>query len=265
MAFASRDDLRAWLSRNHDASKGLWVRLFKKGSDTPSISFEDLLDEGLCFGWSESQRKKGDASSYLQRFTPRRTHGTTSERNKEHIRRLIREHRMTPAGLKVLKSTDGLNHEPVNRREDAPMTTREQIKAYLATHPEPKRSDMQALHRTILKLMPKCTLWFMDGRDEKGKIVSNPTIGYGTRTITYADGKTKKHFQIGLSANSSGISVYILGIEDKSYLPRTLGKTLGKASITGYCIKFRKLTDIRIEVLEDAIRDGVERTKDGRN
>jgi hypothetical protein len=141
------------------------------------------------------------------------------------------------------------------------MSTKAQIKEYLASQPEPKRNDMEALHRIILALMPKCTLWFLDGRDETGKIVSNPNIGYGTRTITYADGKTKKFFQIGLSANTSGISVYILGIDDKTYLARTYGKSLGKASITGYCIKFRKLADIRTEVLERAIRDGVAQTK----
>ena len=140
------------------------------------------------------------------------------------------------------------------------MTTRGQIKEYFATHPEPKRSELQALHRSILAVMPKCKLRFLDGRDERGKLVSNPTIGYGTRTMTYADGTTKEFFQIGLSANTTGISVYILGIEDKKYLTRTYGKGLGKASVTGYCIKFRKLADIRVDVLEDAIRDGISQT-----
>lgn len=140
------------------------------------------------------------------------------------------------------------------------MNTKERIRDYIAGHPEPKRSEMQALHRTILALMPKCTLWFLDGRDEAGKVVSNPNIGYGSQTRTYANGTTKEFYQIGISANTTGISVYILGIKDKKYLPRTYGKTLGKASVTGYCIKFRKLADIRVEVLEDAIRDGIRKT-----
>ena len=106
VSFASRHELRAWLTRHHDSSNGIWVRLFKKGSGIPSATFEDLLDEGLCFGWSESQRQKGDDASYLQRFTPRRSRGTTSERNKAHIRRLIQEKRMTSAGLKVLRPED---------------------------------------------------------------------------------------------------------------------------------------------------------------
>lgn len=138
------------------------------------------------------------------------------------------------------------------------MNVQEQIKNYITSQPEPKRSDMQALHRIILKLMTKCKLWFLDGKDEKGKTVSNQNIGYGFQTIKYADGKTREFYQIGLSANKTGISVYILGIEDKTYLARTYGKKLGKASVTGYCIRFKTLKDIDTDVLEAAIRFGVE-------
>ena len=126
--------------------------------------------------------------------------------------------------------------------------------------PEPKRFDMEALHKQVLQLLPKSTLWFLDGKDEKGKMVSNPSIGYGLRTIKYADGKTKEFYQIGISANTTGISVYIMGIEDKTYLPETYGKKIGKASVTGYCIKFKTLKDIRMDALEEAVRDGVQQT-----
>lgn len=91
-------------------------------------------------------------------------------------------------------------------------------------------------------------------------MVANPSIGYGSYTIKYADGKTREFYQIGLSGNTSGISVYILGIKDKTYLAQTYGKDLGKASVTGYCIKFSKLKDINPDVFEAAIRDGVEIT-----
>jgi len=138
------------------------------------------------------------------------------------------------------------------------MNTKAQIKEYIAAQPEPKRADIEALHKRILKLMPKCKLWFLDGKDENGKVVSNPNIGYGLRTIKYADGKTREFYQIGLSANTAGISVYILGITDKTYLARTYGKKLGKASVTGYCIKFKSLKDINLETLESAIRYGFE-------
>lgn len=140
------------------------------------------------------------------------------------------------------------------------MTTQKQIKEYIATLPELKRNDVQELHSIILDLMPKCKLWFLDGKDDRGKIVSNPNIGYGFRIIKYADGKTKEFYQIGISANSAGISVYVLGIEDKKYLIRTYSKSLVKASVTGYCIKFKTLKDINIDILKVAIRDGIEQT-----
>jgi hypothetical protein len=138
------------------------------------------------------------------------------------------------------------------------MSIQEQIKKYITGQPEPKRSDMQELHRIILEMKPECKLWFLDGKDDKGKTVSNPNIGYGLRTIKYAGGKTKEFYQIGLSANSTGISVYILGIDDKTYLAKTYEKKIGKASVTGYCIKFKTLKDINIEVLKAAIRYGFE-------
>ena len=140
------------------------------------------------------------------------------------------------------------------------MNVEAQIKTYIANQSEPKRTDIEALHQRILQLLPKCKLWFLDGKDDKGKIVTNPQIGYGLRTIKYADGKTKEFYQIGISGNTTGISVYVMGIEDKRYLPETYGKTIGKASVTGYCIKFKMLKDINIDVLEAAIRDGVEHT-----
>jgi len=100
------------------------------------------------------------------------------------------------------------------------MKVQEQIKEYINSQPEPKRSDMQALHSNILKVMPKCKLWFLDGKDDKGKTVSNPNIGYGFYTIKYADGTSREFYQIGLSANTTGISVYIMGIKDKKYLAK---------------------------------------------
>lgn len=138
------------------------------------------------------------------------------------------------------------------------MNVKEQIKKYITSQPEPKRSDMLALHLTILQVKPKCKLWFLDGKNSENKTVSNPNIGYGFQTIKYADGKTKEFYQIGISANKTGISVYNLGIKDKKYLARTYGKKLGKASVSGYCIKFKTLKDINIDILEAAIRYGFE-------
>src|SRR6476469_3265418 len=138
------------------------------------------------------------------------------------------------------------------------MNVQKQIENYIESHPEPKRGEMRDLHRRILEVKPQCKLWFLDGKDEAGKIVSNPNIGYGLRTMQYADGKTREFYQIGMSANKTGISVYILGIEDKKFLAETFGKGLGKASVTGYCIRFKTLEDINIEVLQAAVRFGFE-------
>src|SRR6478736_8453859 len=117
------------------------------------------------------------------------------------------------------------------------MNVQEQIEAYIGDQPEAKRNDMQELHHNILQVMPACKLWFLDGKNSDGKVVSNPNIGYGLQAMKYADGTTRDFYQIGLSANTTGISVYILGIDDKTYLTQTYGKNLGKASVTGYCIK----------------------------
>ncbi|MBK6989544.1 MAG: DUF1801 domain-containing protein [Bacteroidetes bacterium] len=143
------------------------------------------------------------------------------------------------------------------------MNVKEQIKGYISSQPEPKRSDMQELHRIILKIMSGCKLWFLDGKNSEDKIVSNPNIGYGLQTMKYADGKTKEFYQIGLSANTTGISVYILGIDDKKYLANTFAKKLGKASVTGYCIKFKALKVINLDILEAAIQFGIKESSRG--
>ena len=134
------------------------------------------------------------------------------------------------------------------------MKVEDQIREYISGQPEAKRGDIEALHRTILQISPACKLWFLDGRNDEGKIVSNPNIGYGRLTMKYTDGSTREFYRIGLSANKTGISIYIMGIEDKKYLAETFGKNLGKASVTGYCIRFKALKDINPEVLAAAIR-----------
>jgi hypothetical protein len=138
------------------------------------------------------------------------------------------------------------------------MNVQKQIDDYIAGQPEAKRSELEEIHRAILKTKPKVKLWFLDGKDDKGKVVSNPNIGYGSYEMKYADGSTREFYRIGLSGNKTGISVYIMGIEDKKYLAETYGKDLGKASVTGYCIRFKSLKDINIDVLKAAVRDRFE-------
>ena len=137
------------------------------------------------------------------------------------------------------------------------MEITEQVEAYLASQPEPKQADLRLLHSRILTEFPECRLWFTDGTNEAGKVVANPNIGYGAYTITYANGSSREFYRIGLSANTTGISVYVLGLDDKTYLARTYAAPIGKASVTGYCIKFRSLADIHVDVLQAAIRHGM--------
>lgn len=135
------------------------------------------------------------------------------------------------------------------------MTTADQIKAYLDSLPEQKKSDMLDLHKRILQLAPKEKLWFDTGKDANNKTVSNPAIGYGKQTLLYADGKQKDFFRIGISANTSGVTVYFMGIKDRQWLARNFAAGIGKAQVTSYCIKFKKLADIQLQVLEAAIRE----------
>lgn len=134
------------------------------------------------------------------------------------------------------------------------MSVQTHIEDYLSHLAEPSRTEMTTLHQRILGIAPTSRLWFLDGRDSTGKVVSNPSIGYGFQTIAYADGNTRDFYRVGISANTAGISVYVMGLEDKTYLPRTYASQIGKAKVTGYCIKFKRLSDINLSVLDAAIR-----------
>lgn len=132
----------------------------------------------------------------------------------------------------------------------------------IGIQPANKGADMRKIHETILSAWPTCRLWYDNGKDSNGRTITNPTIGYGLFTIKYANGKTKDFFRIGMSATKTGISVYILGIKDKTYLSKTYADKIGKANVTGYCISFITLADIKAEILEAAIRYGLEYTND---
>jgi hypothetical protein len=138
------------------------------------------------------------------------------------------------------------------------MNISEQIDTHISNQTEAKRSEMETLHQIILQQNPSCKLWFLNGKDHTGKTVSNPNIGYGSQIIHYKDGTTKEFYQIGLSANITGISIYIMGIENKKFLSETYAEKLGKATVTGYCIKFKTIENIRLDVLKAAIRFGFE-------
>jgi hypothetical protein len=135
------------------------------------------------------------------------------------------------------------------------MDVQAQIQTYIAGQAQPKRDDLQTLHRMALRVSPNCRLWFLDGRNGAGKIVSNPSAGYGVQEKRYANGDVKAFYQVGLSATTSGISIYIMGLSDKTQLSRAYGQTLGKAKIPGYCVTFRSLKDVNLDVIERMVAD----------
>ncbi len=99
MPFKTAKAFGAWLKKNHSTSTDVWIQLFKKGSGVKTITYAEALDEALCFGWIDSQKKSFDDASFLQRFGPRTAKGMWSKVNRLHIERLIKEKRMAPAGL----------------------------------------------------------------------------------------------------------------------------------------------------------------------
>lgn len=138
------------------------------------------------------------------------------------------------------------------------MTISQQIQNYITSLPEQKRSEMETLHQLIQKISPESKLWYEDGLNSERKKVTNPNIGYGMVTLKYANGTTRDFFKLSISANTTGISLYIIGLEDKKYLAETFGATIGKAKVTGYCINFKTLKDINLEVLEEVVKFGLE-------
>ncbi len=93
---------RSWLSKHYSRSEGVWLRIYKKGSGHKSATYDEALDEALCYGWIDGQKKAYDAGSFLQKFTPRRPQSMWSKRNREHVLRLLKEGRMTAAGKREI-------------------------------------------------------------------------------------------------------------------------------------------------------------------
>ena len=142
------------------------------------------------------------------------------------------------------------------------MEIERQILQFIALLEDSKQQDFLSLHELMRSILPEGKLWMEDGKNEEGKVVTNPTIGYGQQTMLLAKGKSREMFQIGISSNTSGISIYLIGIRNKLDLADQFGHKLGKAKVSGYCIKFKQLADLDLSVLEEVIRLGIQLTKD---
>lgn len=138
------------------------------------------------------------------------------------------------------------------------MSISDQLEQFLHLLAESRRDEIRKIHQLILEVEPGSRLWFSDGKNSEGRTIANPTLGYGSFCLSYADGSSKEVFQVGLSATASGISLYLMAVRSKGLLAETFGGKIGKAGISNYCIKFRRLKDIDHEVLKEAIRFGFE-------
>ncbi len=98
LGFRSSLQFRRWLATNHRKSEGIWLRIFKKDSGEPSITYAEALVEALCYGWIDGQKQRHDDTSWLQRFTPRRPKSGWSRINTQHAERLMEAGQMMPAG-----------------------------------------------------------------------------------------------------------------------------------------------------------------------
>src|SRR5579864_307682 len=108
----TRAEWRAWLQKNFAAAQEIWVVYYKKGTGKPSVSYEDAVQEALCFGWIDGMNKSRDAARYLQRFTPRKPTSSWSDSNIARMKRLIAEGKMTPAGLAAFEGHESRRIEP---------------------------------------------------------------------------------------------------------------------------------------------------------
>lgn len=98
-AFKTAIEWRRWLQKNYGKSEVVWLRIYKKGSGKKTVTYPEALDEALCYGWIDGQKKTHDDESFIQKFTPRRPRSMWSKKNREHVKRLIKEKRMTTAGM----------------------------------------------------------------------------------------------------------------------------------------------------------------------
>lgn len=142
------------------------------------------------------------------------------------------------------------------------MEIERQIQHFILQQEIAKQKDLLSLHELMRSILPSGKLWIENGRDDAGKVVTNPTIGYGQQTMLLAKRKSREMFQIGISVNTSGISIYLIGIRNKLDLAEQFGNKLGKAKVSGYCIKFKQLSDLNLTVLEEVLRMGITVTTD---
>lgn len=154
--FPSAAELESWLEREHGASEGVWVKIAKKGSGAVSVSYAEVVELGLCFGWIDGQARSHDERHYLQRFTPRRSRSKWSRLNRDRVENLIAAGRVRPSGLAAVEAAkaDGrwdAAYEPPSTAEVPPDLERE-LKRDRAARAEFEKLDGNNRYAIIYRL-----------------------------------------------------------------------------------------------------------------
>jgi uncharacterized protein YdeI (YjbR/CyaY-like superfamily) len=147
MAFDAAARWRDWLDGHHGRSTGIWLRIYKKGSAHPTVTYAEALDEALCYGWIDSVKYSYDSESFLQRFGPRKAKSIWSKINREHVARLIAEGRMQPAGLQAVEAAKADGRWAAAYDSFSRSTVPDDFQAALDAHPDAK-AFFEGLNKT---------------------------------------------------------------------------------------------------------------------
>jgi uncharacterized protein YdeI (YjbR/CyaY-like superfamily) len=147
LTFDEPQALQAWLERHHADAPGFWLRIYKKGSGKPTVTYAEALDEALCYGWIDSTKNAYDAESFLQRFTPRKARSVWSQVNRDHVARLIEAGRMQPPGLRMIEEAKRNGQWEAAYAPSSRMTVPEDLQALLEAEPE-TRDFFETLSKT---------------------------------------------------------------------------------------------------------------------
>ncbi len=121
-----------------------------------------------------------------------------------------------------------------------------------------QHSEITQLHELIVSLLPNGKLHVESGVSDNGKIIHNPTLCYGELDLPLSGGKTRRTFQIGLTSNATGLSVHVMGLRNKCSLKELMGPNIGKASITGYCLRFKTIKSVSLEALSTGLTKAIQ-------
>lgn len=135
LTFTNRESWRIWLEKNHADSDGIWMVYYKKQSKKISITYDEGVEEALCFGWIDSLVRTIDESRYKQKYTPRNPKSIWSELNKARVRRLTDEGRMTEAGLRLVEAAKKSGEWQKDRSAPRVVEMPEALQAALESNP----------------------------------------------------------------------------------------------------------------------------------